>query len=72
MIASNFECKHFLWKPSDDFLVTKGNWCDTAMEHPYKFEHKLDHVYTLRFCIVPKRNEAILLVRNDVSHKIDQ
>ena len=31
-----------------------------------------DHIYTWRFCIVPKRNEAILLARNDVSQKIDQ
>ena len=32
----------------------------------------LDHVHTLRFRFVPKGNEAILLVRNDVIQKIIQ
>ena len=32
----------------------------------------LDHVRMRRFRIVSKRNEAILLVRNDVCQKIDQ
>ena len=32
----------------------------------------LVHVHTLRFRMVPKRNEAILLIRNDISPKIDQ
>ena len=31
-----------------------------------------DHVHTLKFRIFPKRNEAILMVRNDVSPKNEQ